>query len=85
MEACASAHYWGREIGRLGHEVRLIHPAYVKSFVKRQKNDMADAEAICEVASRPTMRFVAVKSEETQATARWFFGLASCWFGSARN
>lgn len=69
MEACASAHYWGREIGRLGHEVRLIHPAYVKPFVKRQKNDMADAEAICEAASRPTMRFVAVKSEETQASA----------------
>ncbi len=69
MEACASAHYWGREIGRLGHEIRLIHPAYVKPFVKRQKNDMADAEAICEAASRPTMRFVAVKSEEIQASA----------------
>ena len=47
MEACASAHYWGREIGRLGHQVRLIAPVYVKPFVKRQKNDMADAEAIC--------------------------------------
>ena len=69
IEACASAHYWGREIGGLGHEVRLIHPAYVKPFVKRQKNDMADAEAICEAASRPTMRFVAVKSEEDQASA----------------
>ncbi len=69
MEACASAHYWGREIGRLGHEVSLIHPAYVKPFVKRQKSDMADAEAICEAASRPTMRFVAVKSEKTQASA----------------
>ena len=69
MEACGSAHYWGREIGQLGHEVRLIAPAYVKPFVKRQKNDMADAEAICEAAQRPTMRFVAVKSEARQASA----------------
>ena len=69
MEACAGAHYWGREIARLGHRVRLIAPAYVKPFVKRQKNDAADAEAICEAAQRPTMRFVAVKSEETQAAA----------------
>jgi transposase len=56
MEACASAHHWGREIGALGHEVRLISPAYVKPFVKRQKNDMADAEAICEAGSRVNMR-----------------------------
>ncbi len=62
MEACSTAHFWGREIERLGHEVRLIPPAYVKPFVKRQKSDMADAEAICEPAQRPTMRFVAVKS-----------------------
>lgn len=61
------AHRWGRQIGRLGHEVRLIAPAYVKPFVKRQKNDMADAEAIAEAASRPTMRFLAVKSAEKQA------------------
>ena len=58
MEACGSAHYWGREIAKLGHTVKLIAPAYVKPFVKRQKNDMADAEAICEAAQRPTMRFV---------------------------
>lgn len=72
MEACASAHYWAREIGRLGHTVRLIPPSYVKPFVKRQKNDMADAEAICEAATRPTMRFVPVKSEETQGAAMVF-------------
>jgi transposase len=68
MEACGSAHYWAREITTLGHHVRLIPPAYVKPFVKRQKNDMADAEAICEAAQRPTMRFVAVKSEAKQAS-----------------
>jgi transposase len=69
MEACGSAHHWAREIGRLGHAVRLIPPAYVKPFVKRQKNDAADAEAICEAAQRPTMRFVAPKSEQAQAAA----------------
>lgn len=72
MEACASAHYWGRELQRLGHEVRLIPPAYVKPFVKRQKNDAKDAEAICEAAQRPGMRFVAVKDEAQQASAAVF-------------
>ena len=67
MEACASAHYWAREIAKLGHHVRLIAPAYVKPFIKRQKNDAADAEAICEAAQRPSMRFVPVKTEEQQA------------------
>lgn len=69
MEACASAHYWAREIAKLGHDTRLIPPAYVKPFVKRQKNDMADAEAICEAAQRPTMRFVQGKSAQSQASA----------------
>jgi transposase len=72
MEACATAHGWGREIERVGHMVRLIPPIYVRPFVKRQKNDAADAEAIVEAASRPTMRFVAVKSEAQQARAMLF-------------
>ena len=72
MEACGSAHYWGREIGRLGHEVKIIPPVYVKPFVKRQKNDSSDAEAICEAASRPAMRFVAVKTQEQQARGMLF-------------
>jgi transposase len=69
MEACAGSHYWGREICKLGHSIKLIAPAYVKPFVKRQKNDASDAEAISEAAQRPTMRFVSVKSEEAQAAA----------------
>ena len=67
MEACATGHYWAREIAALGHEVRLMPAAYVKPYVKRNKNDAADAEAICEAVSRPTMRFVAVKSAEQQS------------------
>ena len=66
MEACATAHHWARELGALGHEVRLMPPAYVKAYVKRNKNDAADAEAICEAVRRPTMRFVEVKSAEQQ-------------------
>ena len=72
MEACATAHGWGREIVKLGHEARLIPTQYVKPYVKRHKNDMADAEAIAEAASRPTMRFVAVESEESRARAMLF-------------
>jgi transposase len=69
MEACGSAHYWAREMIRLGHEVKLIAPHYVKPFVKRQKNDAADAEAIVIAAQRPEMRFVDPKSAEQQSRA----------------
>jgi len=69
MEACGSAHYWAREIARLGHAVRLVPPAYVKPYVKRGKTDRIDAEAICEAASRPTMRFVPVKTLDQQSLA----------------
>ena len=72
MEACATAHGWGREFEKLGHDVRLIPPIYVKPFVKRQKNDAADAEAIVEAALRPTMRFVAVKTEGQQVRSMLF-------------
>jgi transposase len=66
MEACSGAHFWGREFINLGHKVRLISPQYVKAFVRGQKNDRNDAEAICEAASRPAMRAVAVKSADQQ-------------------
>lgn len=66
MEACAGAHYWARELTKLGHDVRLIPPSYVKPFVKRGKTDAADAEAICEAVTRPSMRFVAVKTAKQQ-------------------
>jgi transposase len=67
MEACATAHYWARELDALGHEVRLMPAQYVKAYVKRNKNDAADAEAICEAVVRPTMRFVPAKTAEQQA------------------
>ena len=67
LEACPGAHHWARQIAALGHDVRLMPPQYVKPYVKRQKNDAADAEAICEAVTRPTMRFVPVKTEEQQA------------------
>nr|WP_306418233.1 transposase [Sagittula sp. MA-2] len=72
MEACGTAHYWGRELALLGHDIRLIPPVYVKPFVKRQKNDAADAEAIAEAVQRPNMRMVAVKSAAQQARAMLF-------------
>src|SRR5262245_60632690 len=67
MEACATSHHWSREIGALGHTVRLMPPAYVKPYVKRQKNDAADAEAICEAVTRANVRFVETKTPEQQA------------------
>lgn len=67
IEACATAHHWARQIEALGHEVRLMPPGYVKAYVKRNKNDAADAEAICEAVSRPTMRFVPIKSADAQS------------------
>jgi transposase len=67
MEACGTSHHWARELTKLGHAVRMMPPAYVKPYVKRGKNDAVDAEAICEAVTRPTMRFVAMKSAEQQA------------------
>ena len=72
MEACGGARHWSRELRSMGFEVRLVPPAYVKPFVKRQKNDAADAEAVCEAASRPGMRFVAAESAEQQAEGMLF-------------
>ncbi len=67
IEACATAHHWGRQLKGLGHEVKLMPPHYVRPYVKRGKNDAADAEAICEAVTRPSMRFVAVKGREQQS------------------
>jgi transposase len=67
IEACASSHHWSRELQSFGHTVRLMPPAYVKPYIKRQKNDAADAEAICEAVTRPNMRFVATKTREQQS------------------
>lgn len=67
IEACASSHYWSRELQALGHTVRLMPPAYVKPYIKRQKNDAADAEAICEAVTRANMRFVSTKTPEQQS------------------
>jgi transposase len=83
IEACATAHHWARELATFGHDVRLMPPSYVKAYVRRQKNDAADAEAICEAVRRPTMRFVPVKSAEQQSVLG-YIEAASCWSGNAR-
>jgi transposase len=67
MEACATAHHWARELTKLGHTVRLMPASYVKAYVKRNKNDAADAAAICEAVTRPSMSFVAIKTADQQA------------------
>jgi transposase len=67
MEACATSHYWARELAKFGHTVKLMPPAYVKPYVKREKNDATDAVAICEAVTRPNMRFAPVKSADQQA------------------
>lgn len=72
LEACGGAHHWARQLQGMGHDVRLIPPAYVKPFVKRNKNDAIDAEAICEAAQRPSMRYAAIKTEEQQAAGMVF-------------
>src|SRR5262247_3424685 len=69
IEACATSHQWARELKKLGHDVRLMPASYVKAYVKRGKNDAADAAAICEAVTRPSMRFVEIKSEAQQAAA----------------
>ncbi len=66
MEACGSAHHWGRKLQAMGHDVKLMSPQFVKPYVKTNKNDAADAEAICEAVARPNMRFVPIKSVEQQ-------------------
>lgn len=68
MEACATAHHWARTLIAAGHDVRLIPPSYIKPYLRRQKNDAADAAAICEAVTRPSMRFVPIKAEDQQAT-----------------
>ena len=67
LEACGSAHHWARELVKLGHDARLMHPSYVKAYVRRQKNDAADAAAICEAVTRPSMQFVWIRSIDNQA------------------
>jgi hypothetical protein len=90
IEACATSHHWSRELKALGHNVRLMPPAYVKPYVKRQKNDAADAEAICEAVTRANMRFVETKTPDQQSclmlhrTRQLFINIRSCAPRAAR-
>jgi transposase len=84
MEACGTSHCWARELIKLGHEVRLMPPAYVKPYVKRGKTDAADAEAVCEAVTRPTMRFVPVKSPSSRRRCRYTAPVIY-WSSSARS
>jgi transposase len=83
IEACGTAHFWAREIARCGHDVRLMPPGYVKPYVKRNKHDAADAEAVCEAVRRPSMRFVPVKTAEQQA-ALVAHSVEICWSGNVQ-
>ena len=83
MEACGTSHHWARELSALGHTVRMMPPAYVKAYVKRGKTDAADAEAICEAVTRPTMRFVPIKSREQQAALSMHRARNLIWSSSA--
>ena len=71
MEACDSVHFWARKVAAFGHEVKIIPPVYVKAYVKRGKTDAANAEAICEAVTRPTMRFVPIKTPECNKRQEW--------------
>src|SRR5262245_6634138 len=82
IEACATSHHWSRELQALGHTVRLMPPAYVKPYVKRQKNDATDAEAICEAVSRANMRFVATKTRRNSRAAWCSIARGTCLFAS---
>ena len=83
IEACGTSHHWARELIKLGHEVRLMPPA-IKPYVKRGKTDAADAEAVCEAVTRPTMRFVPVRSPSSRRHCRCT-GHAICWLRSVRS
>ena len=86
IEACGTSHHWGRELIKLGHEVRMMPPAYVKPYVKRGKTDAADAEAVCEAVTRPTMRFVPYPSSRPSSRRRCrCTGRAICWSNSVRS
>src|SRR6478736_845967 len=83
IEACPSAHHWSRELRALGHTVRLMPPSYVKAYLKRSKNDANDAAAICEAVTRPSMRFVPIKTKEQQ-TGLMLHQTGNCWCVSAQ-